>query len=46
MEPRGRERQNRQVEWSFGKSDIEGKVAMGSSELAWEVNKFQMGGST
>jgi hypothetical protein len=30
MEPRGRERhrwKNREVDWSFGKSDIEGKAA-------------------
>lgn len=48
MEPRGRERhrwENREVEWSFGESDIEGKTAReAASELA--RSEFQMRGST
>ena len=47
MEPRGREQRrwaNRELEWSAGKSDIEGKVArVATSE--WEASEFQMRGS-
>jgi len=35
---------NERSEWSFGKSDIEGKAAMGVAS-SWEANEFQMAGS-
>jgi hypothetical protein len=48
MEPRGHERHrwaNREVERSFGKSDIEGKAAMGSSERAGKRTSFKWAGA-
>jgi hypothetical protein len=48
MEPRGRLRRrwaNREVEWSFWESDIEGKAAMGSGERAGKRTSFKWAGA-